>query len=210
MEAPRDRELMVEMPVGHQEAATLASPLRRLSAWLVDVIVSVAVFAAVVTAFILMYLVIDTAWSTEEESHVEGWVFVGIVFVAVVFGVIAAILFQFVMVLMVAKHGQTLGKKLLKIRIIKIGGGELGFRRALVRELLGKWVVWVVSSVLLDSLFGLVRALIPFASELFAFFDAYFVLALVTLHLALFIWLLLDSHHRTLHDKIAGTYVVRV
>ena len=39
--------------------------------------------------------------------------------------------------------------------------------------------------------------------------DECFVPAFLTLQLALFVWMILDARYRTLHDRIAGTYVVR-
>ena len=209
MKQQEGEQLLAGM-VTDQVAMALASPWRRLLAWVVDSVVMGVVFAATATAIVLIYLLIATPWSTEDESHVEGWVFVGIVFFAVGLGVVAAILFQFIMILMVAKHGQTLGKRLLKVQVIWESNGELGFRRALVRELLGKWIVWIVFSASLYYLVGFVWEWIPFPWEIFTFFGGVFIPALILSPLFSFIWMILDRHRQALHDKIAGTYVVKV
>ena len=193
-----------------QAAMALASPWRRLWAGLLDLVVMGVIFAATATAIVLAYLLIATPWSTEDESHVEGWVFVGIVFFAVGLGVVAAIIFQFIMILMVAKHGQTLGKRLLKVQVIWDGNGELGFRRALVRELLGKWIVWIVFSASLYYLVGFVWEWIPFLWEIIVFFGGAFVPGLILSPLFSFVWIFLGRDRQALHDRIAGTYVVRV
>ena len=193
--------------VTDQVAMALASPWRRLLAWVVDSVVMGVVFAATATAIFLIYLLVVTPWS---RSDFGGWLTVGVFFYAVGLGVVAAILFQFIMILMVAKHGQTLGKRLLKVRVIWNGNGELGFRKALVRELLGKWAVWIVFSTSLHYLVGFVWEWIPFLWEIIAFFGGPFVSGLILSSLFSFIWMILDSRRQALHDRIAGTYVVRV
>ena len=92
--------------------------------------------------------------------------------------------------------GQTPGKIVLKMRIVKIDGGNLGFGGTLVREVLVKFILIVVIPAIVQLL------AIP------ALFGTY-PLVLILL-LALFIWIYVDSKNQTLQDKIARTYVVKV
>jgi uncharacterized RDD family membrane protein YckC len=68
--------------------------------------------------------------------------------------------------------GQTLGKELLKIKVIKTSGEPINYKSAFI------------------------RCLGYFISELAMF--------------AGFIWVILDKNKQGWHDKIAGTYVVKV
>ncbi len=76
-------------------------------------------------------------------------------------------------VLLTGLRGQTLGKQLLGIRVVNRNGEVPGIGRAILREVIGKFVSTIV------LLLG-------------------------------YIWVLFDRRKQGWHDKIAGTYVIRV
>jgi uncharacterized RDD family membrane protein YckC len=77
-------------------------------------------------------------------------------------------------VVCIAKGGQTLGKKALGIKVVKLNGETVTMGTALMRELLGR----------------MVAGFIPFAIG--------------------YLWMLWDKDKQGLHDKIAGTIVIKV
>jgi uncharacterized RDD family membrane protein YckC len=80
-----------------------------------------------------------------------------------------------------ARNGQTLGKQICRIRVVRQDGLPVGVGTAVVRELIFRW--------LLIGLLGSFVLAIP------ALFDA--------------LWPLWDRQKQTLHDKGAGTLVVK-
>lgn len=76
-------------------------------------------------------------------------------------------------VLLIGLRGQTIGKQLLGIRVVNRNGDVPGIGRAMLREVIGKFVSGIV------LLLG-------------------------------YIWVLFDRRRQAWHDKIGGTYVIRV
>jgi uncharacterized RDD family membrane protein YckC len=97
-------------------------------------------------------------------------------------------------------RGATLGKHLLKLHVVDAAWQAPGIRRGLVRTLLllGGYLLYELVTVLSAS--GE-----PWASIL----ESVGVGLVLALLLALDdLWMLWDPYHQTLHDKLAGTYVV--
>jgi uncharacterized RDD family membrane protein YckC len=97
-------------------------------------------------------------------------------------------------------RGATLGKHWLKLRVIDAAGQAPGIRRGLMRTLLllGGYLLYELATVLSAS--GE-----PWAS-IWESAGARLMLALLLVLDDL--WMLWDPHSQTLHDKLAGTYVV--
>lgn len=96
--------------------------------------------------------------------------------------------------------GGTLGKRLMGLRVIDATGAAPGLQKAFVRslvwlipailQLVSDWLVWETS----DGGLYVIIDLVIFASGVFALYDA---------------WSMRGHHHKqTIHDRMAGTYVV--
>lgn len=103
------------------------------------------------------------------------------------------------------RFGQTLGKRLLRIKVLDVGGGPLRFGQAVRRELLNlPGQVWGFAVTLLAVLQGVS----PYAPEQLqhappiALEWSWFALELVTM--------LTNAKRRSLHDFLAGSVVVRI
>lgn len=158
----------------------LADFWQRLLAHVIDQMVLSAVASVLAIPFgVVMYATIadslpepgTTRTGQATEIPPELWLLYGAVFVLTL---VLLFLYQAVSV---AKWGATLGKKAMKLRVVRVtNGGRVGWPRAITRAGIG-------------LLFGV----IPCVSLL----DA--------------AWLLWDKPNRqALHDKVAGTIVIRV
>jgi uncharacterized RDD family membrane protein YckC len=83
------------------------------------------------------------------------------------------------------RNGQTLGKQVMRIRVVRDNGRPFGYVPALVRE--------VGAKVVIDALVSLA---LPVLSGVFSVVDG--------------LWPLRDRERRALHDMICSTHVVRV
>ncbi len=109
-----------------------------------------------------------TTTSVQAGNAVAGLMVMGVVWVVILLLVILN-------AILVGKFGQSLGKKLLKIKVVRLDNGEVpGIGKGFMRELLGKFV----------------SGIIPLALG--------------------YLWMLWDGQKQAIHDKIAGTVVVKV
>jgi len=163
-----------------QRGAPLADFWQRLVAHFIDQMVLSAVASVLAIPFgVVMYATIadslpepgTTRTSRTTEIPPELWILYG-----AVFAVTLVLLFLYQAV-SVAKWGATLGKKAMKLRVVRVSdGGKVGWPRAITRAGM-----------------ALVFGVIPCVSLL----DA--------------AWLLWDKPNRqALHDKVAGTIVIRI
>ena len=158
--------------VAHYRAPALETRLAdrstRLGAFLINVVLTVL---AAIPGGILVFVLLASAGEPQEEFD---W----IVFVLVAYsGVILLWIFQ---AYLLVRDGQSIGKKLLYIKIVRYDNGErAGFLRiVLVREFL-YLVMWFI----------------PFLSLVYPLTDATFIFG---------------SERRCLHDYLAGTKVIKV
>ena len=107
------------------------------------------------------------------------------------------------------KDGQTPGKRMIGIRVVRALTGETrGWGIMLVRELMTKFIFFAVIFALtpigtfLDFFFGF---FLPF--DMLGFFGVSAILPLALM--VDFLWPLWDANSQALHDKIFGTRVVR-
>lgn len=110
--------------VGHPEVGRLASPARRLGASLLDGVLG----GLVVAGILVVSGILGFAVGSERG---------GAVFWLVLWVLMAAFV---VWELILLARGQTLGKKVLRMRVVREDGGTPGFWTMLVRETLGKWL----------------------------------------------------------------------
>ncbi len=185
-------ENLEEMPDSKPEPEPeYASAGERLMAWLIDtLIVTIIGFAAAGMGVLLVILFgLDFA-NFDFESD---WGYIALIGLLVAGIVFAWLLFVWHMV---ATQGQTPGKKVVKIRIVKTDGSGLGCLVMAMREIVGKMVVTGMLTSVLGLIFQLVSVELSSGGMLIFF--------------ALFIWLVIDRKNQTLHDKIADTVVIKV
>ena len=189
-----DYDVVAEGPPAGMTALEIASARQRLGAWLIDHMIVAGIFLGTATvAGVVLYV----AWSRDMDEFNEGWWFVGVIIVSAIIGGIATLVWYVYLLHLVATRGQTPGKRVVKIRIIKDDGGKVGWGVALMREVVGK-------IILVAAMEGVLAALVSVISAVVAVYIWIFVL------LALLIWIVADEKNQTLHDKIARTYVVKV
>lgn len=127
--------------------------------------VIMAIFGAIIFA------IITAGGATRSVSDTTGGVVILITALEYLLIFLLAMGYQ---IYFIGKNGQTLGKKALGIKVIKLDGTPVTYKTAVRRELLGKFV----------------SGLIPLAMGYF--------------------WMLWDKDKQALHDKIAGTVVVKI
>jgi uncharacterized RDD family membrane protein YckC len=111
------------------------------------------------------------------------------VLAAVVIGILYA---PFFMQREGARNGQTLGKQLVGIRVVRVGGEPFGWGWGFLREVVVKGLALAVASSLASGL-------------------TFFLLGVggIAPYLADYLWPLWDDENRAVHDMIVDTRVVR-
>ncbi len=122
--------------------------------------------------------------------------------VSVVVGLLVNIFYYTVFV---GRTGQTPGKKLLKLKVVRSDGGEMTYGRAFLR-----WVGYLINLLPLGGLLLITRAVLKLTGEV-GTGEIVAVLAVVTYLGSFGYWMVvLSSQKQGLHDKVAGTYVIRL
>jgi uncharacterized RDD family membrane protein YckC len=146
----------------------LASPLTRLGARLVDGVLALALFLLGLAVGFLGKAGLDGVGTADELAES----------LPAFFLIVAGLGFQVIQWYLIATTGQSLGKKIVGIRIVQVDSGALpGFLKGVF---LREWVPQLIQAIpLLGTIFGLVDPLFIFGDE-----------------------------RRCLHDYIASTEVV--
>jgi uncharacterized RDD family membrane protein YckC len=163
---------------------------RRLAAALIDSIISA------ILGVIFFYAVVALFLNLDSGDYYQSALGVALAFI------ILPVLFGFLYhTILVGLTGQTLGDRLLKIKVIRRGGRAVGLISGVVRALYGLVPSLIASIITLvfpaDS-----RNSVSTGSLIGA---AIFVLTALGMA-----WALFDKGHQGLHDKLADTYVVSV
>ncbi len=177
------------------EAMALATPGDRLLSYIVDalIFIGIAILGGIIG--VIMALVAVGTDGLEKIGDGDGW---GAILVIVIPPLLLIVGFWIFILNMIARDGQSPGKKVLKVRIVTADGSDWGWGSTLVREILSKFIiVWLIS--------GVIGWILSSATNS----DTSGIAGLIV-SLALFIWIVLDEKNQTLHDKIASTYVVKV
>ena len=178
-----------------EEMAVLATPGDRLLSYIVDVLIFIGIaIVGGILGFILAWVVVGF---DELEKLGDGFSW-GPILVIVIPPLLLILGFWVFVLNMIARDGQSPGKKVLKVRIVPADGSDWGWGGTLVREILSKFIiVWLISTVV-GAILGA-----ALGSELGS-------ISGLLVSLGLFIWIVVDEKNQTLHDKIASTYVVKV
>ena len=178
-----------ESPAG-MTTLEIASVGQRVVALVLDMVISLVIpLLAGLVGFAIGLIFID------DPQYDQGAAF-GLLFLALGFALFGFLGWSIFVWFLVAKRGQSPGKMVLNIRIANVDGSQFGFRGMLIREIVGKLLVVGVASTILGRIFSQIN-------------EEMATLGSLIVCLALVVWILVDDKNQTLHDKIAGTIVVK-
>jgi uncharacterized RDD family membrane protein YckC len=169
-----------EQPIPRTSQAWVGRPLAswgsRVAAWFIDVLI-----IAVPATIIFWALVAGAIGLSGDNSDAGFWAYVGGAILSVlIFAVIALVYAPATMARRGPRNGQTWGKQMVGIRVVRDGGEEMSFGWAALREVVVKGLA-----------VGIVSTVIPFLPWLL---DN--------------CWPLWDDQNRALHDMVVSTHVV--
>jgi uncharacterized RDD family membrane protein YckC len=164
----------IARPASGWEGRPLASWGSRVAAQLIDWVI------LLIPGAILAAIVIGAAIGDDDSSW---WAIVGSGVLAVaIFALLSLLYAPLLMMRGGQRNGQTLGKQMLGITVVRDSGQQLGFGYSALREVVVK-----------NLLVGIASSIIPFIPW---FLDNF--------------WPLWDDQNRALHDMVVQTHVVRV
>lgn len=176
----------------------LASPMRRICAALLNNLFSIIAAAPLFVALIIVVY-------TDSADFTSGAVFGSansIILISV--GALVYLVFGIVQIYFMSRDGQSLGKKALKIRVLKTDGSNPGF----VGTVLMREAVYIVLIVIAAALFGYLAEIATGSAEIFELASS---LVQTAASFACFIMLFIAKNdRRTLYDYLAGTVVVKL
>jgi uncharacterized RDD family membrane protein YckC len=169
-----------QQPIGRQDPGWVGQPLAswgsRVAAWFIDLLI-----IAVPATIIFWTLVAGAIGLSGDDSDASFWALVGGALLSVlIFAVIALIYAPATMARQGPHNGQTWGKQLLGIRVVRDSGAAMDFWSAALREVVVKGLA-----------VGIASSIIPFIPW---FLDSF--------------WPLWDDQNRALHDMAVSTHVV--
>jgi uncharacterized RDD family membrane protein YckC len=173
-------------------AFALASHGRRIAAALLDGVLATAIIGACGAAGFGVGLI------GAGGSDSEGWETLGWILVGTILGVMAGVALWLALTVWLvrrpgARNGQSLGKQLIGIRVVRADRREIGAGWALLREFVAKVMLVGITSSMVSGFLG--------------FFD----LGVIGWLVAIAVWYgpaLFDEQRRGLHDHICDTRVV--
>lgn len=162
---------------------TLASPKTRIKARLLNYLFDVLLFLP----SIILAIIINNSAQTSNAMR----------YTTLVFGIniIAIIIFYIYQLILMCKYGQSLGKRICNIRVIKTDGSNPGFFGYCIRrEFLYYFIINCISTIFIynKDLFDLMSSVISFICFIICF-----------------IMLFKHKQHRTLQDLLAKTLVIQ-
>jgi uncharacterized RDD family membrane protein YckC len=168
-----------QQPIAQQAPGWVGRPLAswgiRFGAWFIDLLI------VAIPATIIFLALIAGAIGADDGSDASVWVWVGSAIVStLVFALIAMIYAPATMARDGAHNGQTWGKQLVGIRVVRDGGEPETFWQAALREVICKGLA-----------VGIASSIIPFIPWFLNYF-----------------WPLWDDENRALHDIACSTHVV--
>lgn len=194
------------LPLSSEEVidVEIATPKSRIVAYLLNTLFTVLAFVPIFLAFIMLSVSANTEMTAEENfAYLVGTTDWGNIWIGV--GLLILLGYTVVQCWMLSRHGQSIGKKIMKIRLLKNDGTNPGFWYAvMVRE--------VGFNVVLTLAVMVVAYLLVFMAGKDGFTADYIANSLSTV-----VWLVCFSmlfnpakNRRTLQDYFANTVVVRV
>ncbi|MBN9391760.1 MAG: RDD family protein [Chloroflexi bacterium] len=163
---------------------------RRLAGAIIDSIISS------ILGIIFFYAVVSLFLNLDPYNYEQS--ILGITLALLILPVLFGFLYH---TILVGLTGQTLGDRLLKIKVLRRGGKAVGLVSGVVRALYGL-VPAIISAILALNLPASSRNSVSPGSIIGAVISGVTALGLA--------WALFDKSHQGLHDKLADTYVVSV
>ena len=136
------------------------------------------------------------AYATDPTVKATEALIVNLALVIIVFSLLAAHLLLELLTPLKLGHGQTLGKKIFGVGVMRVDGVRIGLLQLFVRSILGKYTLETMLPIFLILLFFL--NVIPFAC----------LVGLALLLLLQLTFLLTTPYRTPIHDMIAGTIAV--
>lgn len=194
------------LPLSSEEVidVEVATPKSRIVAYLLNTLFTVLAFVPIFLAFIMLSVSANAEMTAEENfAYLVGTTDWGNIWIGA--GLLILLGYTVVQCWMLSRHGQSIGKKIMKIRLLKNDGTNPGFWYAvMVRE--------VGFNVVLTLAVMVVAYLLVFMAGKDGFTADYIANSLSTV-----VWLVCLSmlfnpakNRRTLQDYFANTVVVRV
>jgi uncharacterized RDD family membrane protein YckC len=150
--------------------------------------------------YLLRYMHLGT-WSLVNQTNDLPNVYI---IAAMVIGILLTLIYFVLLPLLPTKkghRGQTLGKRLFKIKTVRADGTDIRFKDALIRNLF----ILIVEGSLFPSFLYIREALSSLTTlDIAIFSNAYMVFALVSILISL-----LNSQRRAGHDLVSGTKIVK-
>ena len=199
-------QVEVAAAIDDSNELTLATAVQRIVAWLINRVIEVVLM---IPAFGLIIVLLFKSGGKlddfENMQTVYASLFWGIGLVMLLY-----LIYGVVQVYYMSKFGQSIGKKLMKIRVVRENGDVAGFvHNVLLRE----FVYGLICSVIMMVLMGIFFAVFGLEANSGVAMVVDVLLQIVSYvpTIVCFIMLFMESSQRqTLQDMLAKTYVVQV
>ena len=199
-------QVEVAAAIDDSNELTLATAVQRIVAWLINRVIEVVLM---IPAFgLIIVLLIKSGGKLDDIDNMQtvyASLFWGIGLVMLLY-----LIYGVVQVYYMSKFGQSIGKKLMKIRVVRENGDVAGFvHNVLLRE----FVYGLICSVIMMALMGIFFAVFGLEanSGVAMVVDALLQIVSYLPTIICFIMLFMESRQRqTLQDMLAKTYVVQV
>ena len=181
----------------------IATPASRIIAYLLNTVFTVMAFVPCIVAFVMMLGSGDVPASEEEYAYFIETADWGNVWFGS--GLLVLAVYTVVQCWMLSRSGQSLGKKIMKIRLLKNDGSNPGFWSAVMVREVGFNIVLTLAAMVPAYLLAFMAGKDGFTADN------------ITNLLSMIVWLVClsmlfnpDKNRRTLQDYFANTVVVRV
>lgn len=199
-------QVEVATAIENDEEVELATAVQRIVAWIINRVIEVVLM---IPAFgLIIALVLKSSGGTSDFENMETMfasLLGGLGLVMVLYLIYGGIQLYFM-----CKYGQSIGKKLMKIRVVRENGDVAGFvHNVLLREV----AYGLICSVIMMVLMGIFFAVFGLEANSGVAMAVDVLLQIVSYvpTIVCFIMLFMESRQRqTLQDMLAKTYVVQV
>ena len=191
---------------GDEDEVNLASAAQRIAAWIINRGIEIVLMIPAIV--LIVVLIMQNKNGLDDLENMESFftsMMGGIGLVMVLYLIYGGIQLYFM-----CKYGQSIGKKLMKIRVVRENGDVAGFvHNVLLREI----AYGLICSVIMMVLMGIFFAVFGLEANSGVAMAVDVLLQIVSYvpTIVCFIMLFMESRQRqTLQDMLAKTYVVQV
>lgn len=195
------------LPEENQVEVTIASPSLRIGAAVLNILFSIiAAIPMLITLILLLINRADQLKNFNENNPEVVFNLLSSVFghPAFLLSVLVYLVYGIWQIVIMSKHGQSLGKRLLKIKVIKSNGDEAGFiGTVLLREV----VFNIAASIIVVLIMMIIGALVSQATVINALSN---LISWLPNLICLIMLFNIKRDRRTLQDYVADTVVVKL